>query len=319
MPESNNTEKGTPFSSPPVETGKLRKRIDEINKLRERLSQQTADHITGIKPAEWGRHPREWERPLGKWENPLKDTHTESGGAVLSEVEPAPTKEESPLLQTFRNRFGAFVAGINFALLLSACTGPIVEKELRQPTVAAVPETAEKELNPKEKEALIVLYKATNGSEWKVSWDLEASPETWYGVEIQDGHVVKLFLHYNQLSGQIPPELGNLENLQVLSLDSNQLSGPIPPEIWSLRNLKDLYLNNNNLRGTISEEITNLRLSKLDLSENDLRGEIPSGIGNMRQLTILHLGGNNFTSEDVPPEIYNLPNIEPESIGIPLE
>ena len=40
-----------------------------------------------------------------------------------------------------------------------------------------------------------------------------------------------LSLAINQLSGPIPPELGNLSNLEELELDANQLSRSIPPEI----------------------------------------------------------------------------------------
>ena len=50
----------------------------------------------------------------------------------------------------------------------------------------------------------------------------------------------------NQLSGEIPGELGNLAYLRELRLYGNQLSGPIPPELGSLANLEDVYLSRGN-------------------------------------------------------------------------
>ena len=43
---------------------------------------------------------------------------------------------------------------------------------------------------------------------------------------------------------EIPPELGNLSNLQALrfTLNYNELSGPIPPELGLLANLEELDL-----------------------------------------------------------------------------
>ena len=41
----------------------------------------------------------------------------------------------------------------------------------------------------------------------------------------------------NQLSGEIPPELGNLASLQKLDLGGNQFSGEIPPELAKLPSL----------------------------------------------------------------------------------
>ena len=87
-----------------------------------------------------------------------------------------------------------------------------------------------------------------------------------------------LVLGGNRLSGPIPPELGNLTNLQSLSLFSNQLSGPIPPELGNLTNLQSLSLFSNQLSGPIPPELGNLtNLTRLDIYDNQLSGQIPSG------------------------------------------
>ena len=65
-----------------------------------------------------------------------------------------------------------------------------------------------------EKEALVKLYKATNGSQWTNKWDLKASETTWFGVKIQNDHVIALNLSNNHLVGQLPAEIGNLVYLQ---------------------------------------------------------------------------------------------------------
>ena len=50
------------------------------------------------------------------------------------------------------------------------------------------------------------------------------------GVATNDARrVTRLELAHNQLSGEIPPELGNLANLGELSLDGNQLTGEPSP------------------------------------------------------------------------------------------
>ena len=40
-----------------------------------------------------------------------------------------------------------------------------------------------------------------------------------------------MYLHDNQLTGEIPSEIGNLTNLTQLYLNINQLTGEIPEEI----------------------------------------------------------------------------------------
>jgi hypothetical protein len=89
----------------------------------------------------------------------------------------------------------------------------------------------------------------------------------------------ELYLNDNQLTGEIPPEIGDLTNLEVLHLRYNQLTGEIPSEIGNLTNLRILNLYSNELTGEIPPEIGNLTiLDHLNLSNNQLTGGIPETI-----------------------------------------
>ena len=96
-----------------------------------------------------------------------------------------------------------------------------------------------------DREALVALYKATNGENWFGSdnWLSDAPLGEWYGVNTNDdGRVIALDLNFNVLSGEIPAELGSLSNLTELVLHSNELSGEIPAELGSLSNLVALTI-----------------------------------------------------------------------------
>ena len=114
-----------------------------------------------------------------------------------------------------------------------------------------------------------------------------------------------IYLGSSGLTGEIPPEIGNLTNLLWLDLSFNQLTGQIPPEIGNLTNLIRLYLYSNQLTGEIPVEIGNLtNLTWLGLYNNQLIGEIPPEIGNLTNLTYLRLDDNQLTGE-IPVEICN--------------
>ncbi len=92
-------------------------------------------------------------------------------------------------------------------------------------------------------------------------------------------------LYDNELTGSIPPELGNLQNLWGLTLSGNVLAGPIPSELGGLKNLGILDLSDNKLTGPVPREFGALQtLTHLDLSDNQLGGPLP------RELVRLRLG-----------------------------
>ena len=122
-------------------------------------------------------------------------------------------------------------------------------------------------------------------------------------------NTIELNLIENQLTGNIPPEIGILTNLTGLFLSYNYLRGEIPSEIGNLRNLTELHLSHNGLQGEIPAEIGNLvNLTYLSLWDNELTGSIPREIGNLANLTYLSLWNNELTGS-IPPEIGNLNNL----------
>ena len=98
---------------------------------------------------------------------------------------------------------------------------------------------------------------------------LDLYNQTYFSLEY-------LNIFNNELTGSIPPTLGELYNLQSLFLHNNQISGSFPLEMYSLINLKDLYISNNNLSGVIYNDIQNLQsLERLKIQNNQFSNTLP--------------------------------------------
>ncbi len=172
-------------------------------------------------------------------------------------------------------------------------------------------------INP-DRAALVALYEATDGPNWvdNTNWLTDAPLGEWYGVDTDaTGRVIRLDLsghwegseQFGQgLQGSIPPELGNLANLEVLYLGLNGLTGTIPPELGNLANLKELGLGGNRLIGVIPPELGRLaNLEVLWLARNGLTGTIPPELGHLTNLRRLGLRYNELTGP-IPPEFRGL-------------
>ncbi len=157
--------------------------------------------------------------------------------------------------------------------------------------------------------ALSSIYNALGGSTWKKSdnWLTSCDPCDWLGVTCNaEGRVIGLDLSNNGLSGTLPPEMGQLTELQNLDLGQNKISGEIPVEIYTLSNLTTLHLHNNVITGQISQEIQNLsNLEDLDLSNNSMDGGLPSGLCEITTITKLMIENNDFGGP-YPPNMGNL-------------
>ncbi|KAM5558223.1 putative inactive receptor kinase RLK902 [Rosa sericea] len=127
---------------------------------------------------------------------------------------------------------------------------------------------------------------------WNVT---ETNPCSWSGVKCVSDRVTELRAPGWGLKGPLPLGLGNLTQLQALSLRKNSLYGPIPPDFVNLVNLHSLYLTGNRFSGPIPDFIFGLQsLERLYVSQNNLSGEISPGFNNLTRLESLHLEENQL-------------------------
>ena len=194
-----------------------------------------------------------------------------------------------------------------------------------------------------DRDILVALYQITDGPNWPNNhrWLTDAPLEDWAGVGVNDdgrvtslevinltgpippglGNLTALESLYlgGGLTGSIPPELGNLTALESLSLYYNDgLTGSIPAELGDLTALKSLNLSHNALTGPIPAELGNLTaLQSLDINgafSGALTGPIPSELGNLTALKSLNLRYNALTGP-IPAELGNLAALESLDLG----
>ncbi|MBR5396492.1 MAG: hypothetical protein IK145_01395 [Bacteroidales bacterium] len=194
----------------------------------------------------------------------------------------------------------------------------------------------------KEKAALAAFYEAMGGQNWKdnTNWLSDKPLRKWFGVGADDkGHVKYISFWGNGLKGYLPKEIGDLTELEELSLSGeySSTSGyrPIPEEIGNLKKLKNLSLQGLSFSGTLPASLFGLteleqlyinnpywmdpqpipptiknlkKLKTLGINYANITGELPPEIGELYDLEYLRLNFNNITGS-VPESFGNLANL----------
>ncbi|XP_042940492.1 probable LRR receptor-like serine/threonine-protein kinase At1g07650 isoform X2 [Carya illinoinensis] len=128
-------------------------------------------------------------------------------------------------------------------------------------------------------------------------------PREWASTKLEF-----LSISANNLSGRID-YLGKITTLQFLSIESNLFSGPIPPELGNLVDLETLILNANNLTGELPTALTYLtRLKILRISSNSFTGRMPDFFRSWKQLQALEIQASGLKGP-IPSSISVLSNL----------
>ncbi|KAG2391092.1 MDIS1-interacting receptor like kinase [Vigna angularis] len=106
--------------------------------------------------------------------------------------------------------------------------------------------------------------------------------------------LLRLYVSYNNLSGPIPRQIGNMSKISVLKMKHNYFSDSIPLTIGMLANLVTLDLSCNLLSGTIPSLRNLTNLEHLILFSNLLSGPIPEDLGGLHHLRTIKFY-NHFT------------------------
>jgi Leucine-rich repeat (LRR) protein len=203
-----------------------------------------------------------------------------------------------------RSAFGIslvfFCFGLPNAVAQKIAPGP----PLREPKEAAV--------RDRERQALIEFYEALGGADWieREFWGSDRPVGEWHGVTTDaEGHVVKLTVYDNNLTGELPGAVSRLEYLQTLYLSFNKISGALPDKLGECRALQNLWLKGNKVTGRLPDSVALLpALEYLDIHANDMSGALPEN-WNTPKLKIFRADDNRISGA-LPAQLLRQPLLE---------
>ncbi|XP_020890783.1 LOW QUALITY PROTEIN: probable inactive leucine-rich repeat receptor kinase XIAO [Arabidopsis lyrata subsp. lyrata] len=128
---------------------------------------------------------------------------------------------------------------------------------------------------------LLVLPREYHSSDYTgiLMFNVEFASKSRYDSYTQESFTFMfgLDLSSNELGGDIPKELGDLQKIRALNLSHNSLSGLIPGSFSNLTDIESIDLSINALRGPIPQDLSKLDyMVVFNVSYNNLSGSIPS-------------------------------------------
>ena len=124
-----------------------------------------------------------------------------------------------------------------------------------------------------DRRTLEALYETTLGGGWTnaTNWLTGAPVGEWHGVEVDaSGRVIGLALAGNNLTGWLPPEIGDFDRLRYLHVDHNALTGPLPSELAGATGLTSLRISDNTLSGPLPRSLLALSLDEFRYADTGL-------------------------------------------------
>jgi hypothetical protein len=172
--------------------------------------------------------------------------------------------------------------------------------------------TTERNMRRADSLALVAMYNALGGNSWqrKNNWLSTAPLEQWHGITMEQGRVVAIVLPSNNLSGSLPPTIGNreLQKLRRLVLWGNNISGGVPASLGGWRELVTVELDHNNFSAVNADMSQLSQLLALRLDVNTISA-FPESILQIQNspLQIFRLDRNVIST--LPARIDNFPQL----------
>ena len=183
--------------------------------------------------------------------------------------------------------------------------------------------------------ALATFFYSTHGEDWfiQTNWLGDMNECYWYTRSPRlpcdlSGGFQNLELDYNNLNGELPPELGLLSNtLERIVLRGGpafHTEGTVPTELAYLTKMTYVNVRGNHFSGSFPSQLGQwTSLEQLDIADNRFTGTLPPSLfANAADLSILDISNNRFLGS-LPTELGKLAscqrlNIENNMITGPI-
>ncbi|KAK2979807.1 hypothetical protein RJ640_010698 [Escallonia rubra] len=153
--------------------------------------------------------------------------------------------------------------------------------------------------NPDDRQVLLQIKSSLKNPTHLDSWKPNADCCSWEGIQCgsSSNRVTTLQFDNANISGQLPPAIGNLPYLETLMINNcPRLTGSLPATLAKLTHLSHISISGTRISGPVPSFLSGLKnLTYIYLANNQFTGSIPSSLAQLTKLTVIHLNNNKLT------------------------